>query len=68
MRIEFMKMTKSEAIRHLQEIKLQFESSLPEDVDYQSDTMISRETVEAEEDNRNCIEALEMAIKALQRK
>lgn len=63
-----MKMTKSEAIQHLKEIKFQFEASLPGETDYQSDTMISQETVEAEEDNRNCIEALEMAIKALQRK
>lgn len=61
-------MTKSEAIQHLEAIRYQFETSLPEEGDYESDEMISRETVEAEEDNRNCIEALNMAIKALQRK
>jgi hypothetical protein len=61
-------MKKSEAIEYLQNIKYQFEKSLPEEGDYESDDYISKETVEAEEDNQNCIEALEMAIKALQRK
>lgn len=61
-------MKNEEAIQYLEAIKYQFELSLPEDGDYDSDTMISRETVEAEEDNRKCIEALNMAIKALRRK
>ena len=61
-------MTKSEAIQYLKAIRYQFEISLPEQGDYEDNSMIARETVEAEEDNLNCIKALDMAIEALQRK
>lgn len=61
-------MTKSEAIQYLEAIRYQFEISLPEQGDYEDNSMIARETVEAEEDNLNCIKALDMAIEALQRK
>ena len=63
-------MKPTKAIRVLWCVRYQFEKSLPDDVDTllldQHDRMMDEATKEAERDNREAMEAIDMAIKAIQ--